>query len=215
LTLCQIRVLPLIISAVVEATTKRAAIQGSVLQATESLLREGASFADLNVERIARGAGISRTAFYFYFSDKRELLMRLSEDVTNELYEQADIWWSGDGDPTESIREALSRVTGLYWEHAPLLRAIVEVSTYDDEVAAYWRSLVARFADATERRIIAEQAAGKAPAMPAAAVAFALTWMSERTLYQQLVQEQPHSSEEIVDALTGIYIRSVYGHLNG
>ena len=97
-------------SAPVEATTKRAAIQATVLEATETLLREGATFADLNVERIARGAGISRTAFYFYFSDKRELLMRLSEDVTNDLYEQADIWWSGDGDPADLIREAIARV---------------------------------------------------------------------------------------------------------
>ena len=194
-----------------EATTKRAAIQASVLDATETLLRDGATYADLNVERIARAAGISRTAFYFYFSDKRELLMRLSEDVTNQLYEQADIWWSGDGEPAEEISEALTRVAGLYWDHAPLLRAIVEVSTYDEEVATFWRSLVARFTDATERRITDEQRAGNAPPMPARAVAFALTWMSERTLYQQLVQDEPHPPAELVEALTGIYIRSVYG----
>jgi TetR/AcrR family transcriptional regulator, ethionamide resistance regulator len=197
----------------VEATTKRAAIQASVLEATEGLLREGASFADLNVERIARAAGISRTAFYFYFSDKRELLMKLSEDVTNDLYEQADIWWSGDGDPVDDIREAITRVATLYWEHAPLLRAIVEVSTYDEEVAGFWRGLVARFADATERRILDEQAAGNAPEMPAKAVAFSLTWMAERVLYQQLVQEQPHAPEDVVAAMVGIYVRSVYGRV--
>ena len=33
-------------------------------------------------QRITTRAGISRTAFYFYFRDKRELLMRLTEDVT-------------------------------------------------------------------------------------------------------------------------------------
>jgi hypothetical protein len=176
----------------VEATTKRAAIQASVLEATEGLLREGASFADLNVERIAR----------------------LSEDVTNQLYEQADIWWSGDGDPGEEIREALTRVAGLYWEHAPLLRAIVEVSTYDEEVATFWRGLVTRFADATERRIRHEQAAGNAPEMPAKAVAFSLTWMAERALYQQLVQEQPHEPAELVEALVGVYVRSVYGRVD-
>ena len=194
-------------------STKRQAVEDSVLRATEELLAEGNSYSDLNVERIARGAGISRTAFYFYFSDKRELLMRLSEDVTNDLYEQADIWWSGDGDPADLIREALTRVAGLYWEHAPLLRAIVEVSTYDEEVAGFWRGLVARFADATERRILDEQAAGNAPDMPAKAVAFSLTWMAERVLYQQLVQEQPHAPDELVDSLVGIYVRSVYGRV--
>ena len=38
-------------------TAKRAAIQASVLAATEALLAEGASYADLNIERIATRAG--------------------------------------------------------------------------------------------------------------------------------------------------------------
>jgi hypothetical protein len=35
--------------------------------------------------------------------------------------------------------------------------------------------------------------------------------MTERTLYQQLVQEEPVPADEIVEALTGIFLRSVYG----
>ena len=46
-------------------TAKRAAIQAAVLEATEELLSEGVSFADLGIEKIATRAGISRTAFYF------------------------------------------------------------------------------------------------------------------------------------------------------
>src|SRR3981081_4687209 len=64
------------------ATAKRAQVQAAVLQATEQLLAGGSSYADLNVERIATAAGISRTVFYFYFRDKRDLLMRLAGDVT-------------------------------------------------------------------------------------------------------------------------------------
>src|SRR6478609_10730879 len=99
------------------ATEKRRAIEADVLQATEALLGEGASYADLNIERIATRAGISRTAFYFYFADKRELLMRLTEDVTEELYQQADIWFSGSGDPEAEIREALVNIASLYQQH--------------------------------------------------------------------------------------------------
>ena len=58
---------------------KRAAIEAAVLRATEELLTEGATFAELNIEKIATRAGISRTAFYFYFRDKRELLVRLTD----------------------------------------------------------------------------------------------------------------------------------------
>jgi TetR/AcrR family transcriptional regulator, ethionamide resistance regulator len=189
------------------STPKRAQVQASVLEATERLLGEGASYAELDVGRIATAAGISRTAFYFYFRDKRDLLMRLAGDLTEVLYEQADIWFSGDGRPEDEIREALTRIGALYDEHGTLLRAIVEVSTYDEEIARFWRGLLARFVDATQRRIEAEATS----AGPAGATAFALVWMTERTLYQQLVQEEPLPSGEIVDALTGIFLRSVYG----
>jgi len=106
-------------------TAKRAAIQASVLAATEALLAEGASYADLNIERIATRACISRTAFYFYFRDKRELLMRLTEEVNELLYAQADIWFSGDGEPEPEMREAITNIAALYAEHGVLLRAIV------------------------------------------------------------------------------------------
>ena len=195
-------------------TAKRAAIQAAVLHATEELLAEGASYADLNVERIATRAGISRTAFYFYFADKRELLMRLTEEVSQQLYSEAQIWWAGEGDdPAQEVRRALGNIARLYEEHGVLLGAIVEVSTYDDEVARFWRALVGGFADATRARIESEQAAGRAPAMDAAATAFALTWMTERVFYQGLVQPESASVDQLIDSLAGIWVRTVYGRV--
>ena len=191
-------------------TAKRAAIQAAVLEATEELLSEGASYADLGIERIATRAGISRTAFYFYFADKRELLMRLTEDVTELLLEQADIWWSGDGDPAVQLRVALTNIAGLYDEHAVLLRAVVEVSTYDEEVAQFWRGLIGQFVEATERRIERERADGRSTCPQAGATAFALTWMVERTYYQQLVQSERVRRDDAVAALTEIWIRTIY-----
>jgi AcrR family transcriptional regulator len=191
------------------ATAKRAQVQADVLAATETLLAEGSSYADLNVERIATAAGISRTAFYFYFRDKRDLLMRLAGDVTELLYAQADIWFSGEGDdPEDEIREALTRIAALYQEHGTLIRAIVEVSTYEEDIATFWRGLLQRFVDATARRIEAE---GHLPEGLAVPTAFALTWMVERTYYQQLVQDDPVPLESMVDAIVGIYRGTVYG----
>jgi AcrR family transcriptional regulator len=186
---------------------KRAAIEAAVLSATEALLTEGASFAELNIERIATRAGISRTAFYFYFRDKRELLMRLTTDVNEQLIAVASTWWSGDGD----IRAALAGIAELYREHAALFRATVEVATYDEEVAQFWRGLVGRFTAATEERIRSEQEAGRALPGDPHALAFALTWMTERSMYQQYVQGSPAELDTLVDALAAIFSRTVYG----
>jgi AcrR family transcriptional regulator len=197
-------------SSTAPSSPKRAAVQAAVLGATEQLLAEGATYADLNIERIATRAGISRTAFYFYFADKRELLMRLTEDVTDELYTQADIWYSGSGDPEAEIHEALMNIARLYEEHGPLLRAIIEVSTYDEEVAVFWRTLLGRFIEASRTRIIVEQEAGKSSGFDPGATAFALCWMAERVLYQELVQGAPIPREELVEALVRIWMRTIY-----
>ena len=186
---------------------KRAAIEAGVLRATEELLAEGATFAELGIERIATRAGISRTAFYFYFRDKRELLVRLTEEVNGQLMVAADSWWSGG----EDIRGALRRVGAIFAEHGLLLRAVVEVSTYDEAVAQFWRGQVGRFADATRVRIEAEQEAGRALPGDPAAIAFSLVWMTERAFYQQRVQGRPETVDELVEALATIFTRTVYG----
>src|SRR5256714_15387412 len=110
------------------ASAKRAEIESRVLEATEALLRDGASYTELSVERIATRAGISRTAFYFYFHDKRELLMRLTEDVADLLYAEGDAWWSGEGEGPAELDSALRKVVALYREHRVLLRAVVEAA---------------------------------------------------------------------------------------
>jgi TetR/AcrR family transcriptional regulator, ethionamide resistance regulator len=192
------------------ATAKRAQVQSAVLAATERLLAEGSSYADLNVERIARAAGISRTAFYFYFADKRDLLMRLAGEITEQLYVQGDIWFSGEGDPEQEIREALTRIGELYREHGVLIKAIVEVSTYEEDIATFWRGLLDRFVDATQHRLEQlRERAGAAGPFPSRATAFALTWMAERTYYQHMVQDGPVSDEELVEALVRIYLGTI------
>jgi len=177
-------------------STKRQAVEDAVLRATEDLLEEGHSYADLNVERIATRAGIGRTAFYFYFRDKRELLMRLTSEVNELLYAEAEGWFAGgEDDPAPALR----KIGEVYREHAALLRAIVEVSTYDDEVAAFWRGLVARFVEASRPRVGDE------------ATAFALVWMTERSFHQLAAQGEPIPRDELVEALAGIWRRSVSG----
>ena len=183
-----------------------------VLAATSELLGEGVSYADLNIERIATRAGISRTAFYFYFRDKRELLLRLTEDVTDELYRQGDIWFSGAGEPTAEVAEALQKIGALYREHGAVLRAIVQAAATDDEVAVFWHAILDRFVDATARRIDELRSdGGTVVAEDARATAFALCWMIERAFNQQLVLGEPIAHDQLVAALSGIFVRAVYG----
>jgi AcrR family transcriptional regulator len=180
----------------------------------EELLTEGETYADMGVERIAGRAGISRTSFYFYFRDKREVLERLTVTVADELYAAAEIWWSGTGISQAALRRSIEDVSALFVEHGPLLRAIVEVGTYERDVAEHWRSLIGRFVDATEERILLEQGAGTAPEFGARATAFALVWGVERSLYQQFVQGEVFRPTELVEAISTMWLRAIYGRID-
>jgi TetR/AcrR family transcriptional regulator, ethionamide resistance regulator len=192
-------------------SAKRAQIEARVLEATEALLAEGASYSELSIERIATRAGISRTAFYFYFHDRRELLMRLTEEVADLLYAEADAWWSGEGDGPTELAHALRQVIALYRDHDVLLRAVVETAAVDEAVAGFWRALVGRFVEASRRRIEAEQAGGRIGPMPADEVAFALSWMTERTCYQRLVQGGDLDDEAFTAGLVRVWTGALYG----
>lgn len=191
-------------------TENRAQVQARVFEATERLLSEGNAYADLSVDKIAKAAGISRTAFYFYFSDKRELITGQAAAVAEELYGQAIDFYSGDAGSTEELEQVLREVYDIYFRHGVLIRAVVEVSTYDEQIAVFWRGLLNQFVSATEDRIVRERTLkGKdASKSDPRAMAFALTWMTERTLHQQLVQQEPIARDAIVRSLVEIFERS-------
>jgi TetR/AcrR family transcriptional regulator, ethionamide resistance regulator len=188
------------------SSTRRREAERGFLAATEALLDEGSSYAELSVEQIASRAGRPRTAFYLYFRDKRELLMRLTEDVAGTLYQEADRWWSGTGG-REDVRPALADILGTWSRHASLLGAMVEASTYDPEIGEFWRGLVGRFIEATERRLVGD---GEEPGA-AAAKAFVLCWMTAHACYQQIERGGSLDDPALLDALAEILGRSVYG----
>lgn len=173
-------------------------------------LAEDTSFRDLTVDGIARRAGLSRSAFYFYFQDKHDLLTAAAGEVVDELYREADRWWHGEGEPEARVRRALHGVAALYARHGRLLGVAVEVSTYDREVGGVWRALVTRFVDATVEHLRGEQEAGRAPPLDPRATAEPLVWMTERCLWLFLASGE-RSVDEVVDQLASVWLRAIYG----
>jgi TetR/AcrR family transcriptional regulator, ethionamide resistance regulator len=194
-----------------QPTERRTAVERALFAATAGLLTEGRSYTELSVEQIASRAGISRPAFYFYFQDKRELLMRLVEGISELLYEQADQWWSAvEPDRQDELRRTLAGILEIYRAHAPLLTALVEAAGYDVEIASFWRQLTERFVEATRAHLEAEQAAARARAAPPYPAAWTLVWMTERAWYQHVTQPSL-TDDELIDALSDVIWTSIYG----
>ena len=108
----------------------------AILDTAERLLAER-PLSEIAIDELARGAGISRPSFYFYFESREAILRTLSERMSEELYRSSQVWLRRVHEsPTEAIRRALEANVALWREHGPVLRATVQASERDAEVAA-------------------------------------------------------------------------------
>jgi TetR/AcrR family transcriptional regulator, ethionamide resistance regulator len=186
----------------------RPEVEAAVRTALLGLLSGGTPFKKLTVDELARAAGLSRTAFYFYFPGKEQALMSAATEVTAELYERADTWWHGEGPPEERVRAALAGILDVYVRHAALLRAAVELASYSKEFEDFYNALLERFVRATADHLRREGNAGRLRELDQEVVSEALVWMVERCNHVLVKQGRP--PEELVDALTSVWVHALY-----
>ena len=191
---------------------RRAVTEEQILVAARELLGEGESYGDLSVEQIASRAGISRPAFYDYYADKRELLIRLIAESAAAVFQEADELVggrpSGPGEIRFTIEAAMEWASGS----PEIYRAGIEAASYDEAVGRYWREeLLERFIAVIERRIRSQQTKGVALPINPHAAARALVLMVMYTLYDHVSREQKVSDKRLVETLVTISVRTVYG----
>ena len=136
---------------------RREAVETRVFEAVERLLDQGDSYTALGVGRIADEAEIARSTFYVHFSDKTDLLLRLADETTDEVFGPMTAWVR-DGEPDLPTLEAtLVDLVASFRGHRRMLIAFNEVAAYDAEVAAHWRARVEGFARRLAERLRADQ----------------------------------------------------------
>jgi AcrR family transcriptional regulator len=169
---------------------------------------------EISVDDLARGAGISRPTFYFYFSSKDAVLMTLIERVIL----QADSALAGVSDQPVQARQAFWR-SGIniffagFGAHRGVTRAGYAARATIPAAAEMWSRFMQKWIDNTAAIIEAERARGEAPVtLPARDLATALNLMNERVLVATFSDERPSVGEEAtLDTLVHIWITSIYG----
>jgi AcrR family transcriptional regulator len=186
--------------------------------ATAERLLAGKTLAAISVDDLARGAGISRPTFYFYFPSKDAVLLTLLDRVVAEADAAVrESFGAGDLGPREAWRRAITAYYETFRRHRSLTLAWAEARSSNAEVRLLWARLFDGWVQQCAAAIDAERARGAATAgVPSRDLAVALNSMNERVLYATFSGDGPAVAEaDVVDVLLAVWLGAVYGRTTG
>ena len=190
--------------------------QDAILLTAEGLLCERA-FDEISIEDLARGAGISRPTFYFYFSSKDEVLLALLDRVITEVeHGVGALPRDFATDPAGAWTRSIGMFVEVFVAHRGVATAAIGARARNEAVRALWSKSMQSWADFSSDVIQSEQDRGAAPqGVDARDLAVSLNLMNERVITAVLNQESPAIPESsALDVLSTIWIRSIYGSDN-
>jgi len=193
------------------APAKGDARREALLAALAAQLQEGATLDALNVADITRQAGVTRSAFYFYFENKAYAVAALMGEVYDGAAAASDALMSQDGTPRERLSRMLNGLFDVIGSHQHLYRAMLEARGTDEAVRKMWDSDRDSFIEPVAELIRTERAAGHAPeGADASALATVLLDLNDRALERWLSGTGPDKTTH-VDTLVSVWVRSIYG----
>jgi AcrR family transcriptional regulator len=186
--------------------------QLAILATAERLLADRPLTA-ISIDDLARGAGISRPTFYFYFPSKEAVLLTLLDRVI----EQADTAAAAVlgrlcDNPRATLRDTIATFYETFREHRAVTLAAARARGTNADVRQLWATVMESWVQLTTTAIEAERARGAAPAgLPARDLAIALNSMNERVLYATFSADGPAVPErDVVDVLLAVWLSSIY-----
>jgi len=186
----------------------------AILATTERLLEER-PLSEISVDDLAKGAGISRPTFYFYFPSKDAVVLAIIDRLVAAAAgsrEQA-LRTLAAGDPRAGLRQALEDLYSAFRSRRAVTLAAAELRMTNPEARALWAEVMEGWVADVAAVIEAERARGAAPpGEPARDVAIALVQMNERAQYASFADEAPSLEQDrVLDVLVEIWLRAIYG----
>jgi AcrR family transcriptional regulator len=174
---------------------------------------EKKSFHEISIDDLAKGAGISRPTFYFYFASKEAVLLSLLDEIVSQADAASDAAQAVmDQDPARFLRDSLSAYFHYFGAHRAVAVAGNEAGAANEQVRVLWNQVRERWVATAASAIEAERERGAAPdGLPARDMAVALIAMNEGVLFSAFAGEQPAVAEEsVIDVITDIWLKAIY-----
>jgi AcrR family transcriptional regulator len=186
----------------------------AILETAERLL-EDRPLSEISVDDLAKGAGISRPTFYFYFPSKDAVVLTIVDRlVADAAASRAEALATlAQGDPRAGLRKALEDLYGAFRSRRAVALAAAELRPTNSEARDLWSQVMEGWVTDATAVIEAERARGAAPpGQPARDLAIALVQMNERVQYATFADESPSLEDSrVLDVLVDIWLRAIYG----
>ncbi len=186
----------------------------AILETAERLLEER-PLSEISVDHLARGAGISRPTFYFYFPSKDAVVLTIIDRLVAAAAGSREeaLATLAQGGPRAGLRQALEDLYAAFRERRQVALAAAELRTTNEEARDLWAEVMEGWVADVTGVIESERARGAAPpGPPARDLAIALVQMNERVQYASFAGESPSLEDErVLDVLVDIWLRAIYG----
>lgn len=110
----------------------------------------------VRITDITAAADLSSGAFYRYFTDRRDIMLALLQDLANEVFDFVRVPWERTN-PMQSVLASTRRYFEFYESHRTLFAILVELGQTDPAVTEIWarsrRCFYDRIAHALRRGI--------------------------------------------------------------
>ena len=182
----------------------------AILDALDTWLQES-SLEAINIAEISKQAGVTRSAFYFYFENKGAAVAALMERMVDETLEVNETFTSAADSPRQRIYAMLDGLFAMRERHHHLFKAMLEVRGSSASVRDIWDGARESFVGSIAAMIRADRAAGRAPAgLDADVLAAVLLEVNDRLL-ERLTLGGRLTPEQLRDGAAAIWLSSIYG----
>jgi AcrR family transcriptional regulator len=190
--------------------------EAAILATAERLLAERPLSA-ISVDDLARGAGISRPTFYFYFRSRDAVLLSILDRVVAEADAASAAAFAAaaaqlPSDARERWGAMIESYHSTFRAHRSVMLAAAELRFTNAEVRELWNRVSTDWVRACADAIEAERRRGAAPpGLPARELSVVLNQLNERVLYGTLSGDGPSVAEDdVVGVLLDVWLSAIY-----
>lgn len=178
----------------------------AILDALDGWL-QASSLDAINVAEITAQAGVTRSAFYFYFENKAAAVAALMERLVNEIFNVNEEFTTGGGAPRDRVYAMLTGLFDSSDRYRHVFSAMLEARGSSITVRQIWDDARDVFTPSVAALIRQERPSDNPDAEVLAAV---LLEFNDRML-ERFILGGALSRAQLIDGAAAVWLSTIYG----